>query len=67
MGNGATISLPANEYARKKTAADLLVEETCTNTALEYSIDRPDFVADRRSPAATENPRNAREDGASRI
>jgi hypothetical protein len=67
MGTGATISTPANEYEGKKLAADLLVEETCTNAALEYSVARPDLFAHLCSPAATENPRNACEDGASRF
>ena len=36
--------MPLNEYERTKLASDLLVEETCKNTSLEYSILRPSNV-----------------------
>lgn len=40
----ATVPMPLNEYERTKLASDLLVEETCKNTSLEYSILRPSNV-----------------------
>ena len=39
-----TVPMPLNEYERTKLASDLLVEETCKNTSLEYSILRPSNV-----------------------
>lgn len=39
-----TTPIPANEYERTKLAADLLVEETCRQASLEYSILRPSNV-----------------------
>ena len=40
----ATVPMPLNEYERTKLASDLLVEETCKNTSMEYSILRPSNV-----------------------
>ena len=40
----ATVAMPLNEYERTKLAAVRLVEETCKNTSLEYSILRPSNV-----------------------
>jgi len=39
-----TVPMPLNEYERTKLASDLLVEETCKNTSMEYSILRPSNV-----------------------
>ncbi len=40
----ATVPMPLKEYERTKLASDLLVEKTCKNTSLEYSILRPSNV-----------------------
>ena len=40
----AIVPMPLNEYERTKLASDLLVEETCKNTSMEYSILRPSNV-----------------------